>query len=137
MSELTHNEYWTEIEFIAETLVDKAMEDAKQDYDGNNPDFDELKAVAEESINDHRLHETIDGHQWVIYNSYNLDVIRLSDNEDYYNDNFGADSLAASLEQGGLSTLHCHIAFWCMYADVQDYIEGAFSDYEKHLDQST
>jgi len=112
------------------------MEEAIQDYDGNNPDFDELKQVAEDSINESRLHETIDGHQWVIYCGYNLDVIKQSDNEDYYNDNFGAESLANSLEQGGLSTLHCHIAFWCMCADVQDYLSDAFEEYEEAMDEA-
>ena len=113
------NEYWTEIKGIAADLVTEAMEQAENDKD-----------KAEELINDSLLHETIDGHQWVIYYGYNLDVIKYSDNEDYYNDNFGADSLAASLEQGGLDTLHCHIAFWCMYADVQEQLETAFNEFE-------
>ena len=132
MSELTYNEYWKEINDIATNIVDESMDDAKQDYSGNNPDFDELKELAQESINDHRLHETIDDHQWVIYYGYNLDVIENSDNEDYYNDNFGPESLAASLNEGGLNTLHCHIAFWCMYADVQNILDSAFDDYENN-----
>jgi hypothetical protein len=119
MSELTYNEYWKEINEIAYTLVEESMDDCDND-----------KGCAEEQINDYRLHETIDGHQWVIYYGYNLDVIKQSDNEDYYNDNFGAESLATSLEQGGLDMLHCHIAFWCMYADVQDALEAAFDEYE-------
>ena len=124
MSELTYNEYWTEIASIAETLVSEAMDDCDNDRES-----------AEEQINDYRLHETIDSHQWVIYYGYNLDVIKQSDNEDYYSDNFGAESLAASLEQGGLDTLHCHIAFWCMYADVQDKLNSAFDDYESELEE--
>ena len=112
------NEYWTEIKGIAADLVTEAMEQAENDKD-----------KAEELINDSLLHETIDGHHWVIYYGYNLDVIKYSDNEDYYNDNFGAESLAASLEQGGLDMLHCHIAFWCMYADVQDQLETAFNEF--------
>jgi hypothetical protein len=136
MTNLTHSEYWKEISSIAETLVDEAMDEAKQDYDGNNPDFDELKEIAEESINDSRLHETIDGHQWVIYYAYNLDVIQHSANEDYYSDNFGAESLASSLEQGGLDALHCHIAFYAMYADVQDNIDNAFDEYESNMDEA-
>ena len=113
------NEYWTEIKGIAADLVTEAMEQAENDKD-----------KAEELINDSLLHETIDGHQWVIYYGYNLDVIKYSDNEGYYNDNFGAESLAASLEQGGLDMLHCHIAFWCMYADVQEQLETAFNEFD-------
>ena len=119
MTELRgNNEYWTEIKGIAADLVTEAMEQAENDKD-----------KAEELINDSLLHETIDGHQWVIYYGYNLDVIKYSDNEGYYNDNFGAESLAASLEQGGLDMLHCHIAFWCMYADVQDQLGTAFNEF--------
>ena len=120
MNNITHNEYWTEINSIAAELVSEAMESTDND-----------KEAAEEEINDYRLHETIDGHQWVIYYAYNLDVIGYSDNEDYMSDNFGAEALAASLEQGGLSTLHTHIAYWCMYADVQEQLENAFDEYEE------
>ena len=125
MSELTNNEYWTEIKSIADNLVLESMGDNDND-----------RPAAEEDIYDSRLHETIDGHQWVIYYGYNLDVIKHSDNEDYYDQNFGAESLAASLEQGGLNTLHCHIAFWCMYADVQGYLSDAFDEYEATLKES-
>lgn len=119
---MNSQEYWAEIQSIANNLVDETM----QETDNNRDE-------AEELINDSRLYETIDNHQWVIYCSYNLDVIKHSDNEDYYADNFGAESLAYSLEQGGLSNLHCHIAFWCMYADVQDYLDSAFDEYINNL----
>ena len=116
---MNSQEYWKEIEELADSIACEAMADNDND-----------RAAAEEDIYDSRLHETIDGHQWVIYYSYNLDVIKYSDNADYYSDNFGAESLAASLEQGGLDALHCHIAFWCMYADVQERIEEALDTYE-------
>jgi hypothetical protein len=117
----TQFEYNQEIQSIAYSLVESAF---------NEYDEVETREDAEELINDTLLHETIDGHQWVIYYSYNLDVIKYSDNEDYYSDNFGAESLASSLEQG-LDTLHCHIAFWCMYADVQENLDAAFDKYEE------
>lgn len=134
MNNLTSNEYWTEISDIATNLVDEAMDAAIEDNNGDYSDFETLKEQAIDSINDYRLHEVIDGHQWIIYYAYSLDVINNSDNEDYYSDNFGAESLAASLEQGGLNTLHCHIAFWCMYADVQDKLDSAFDEYEEKQD---
>lgn len=123
MSELTYSEYWTEIQSIASDLVSESMDACEND-----------RECAEESIQDTRLHETIDGHQWVIYYTYSLDVIKHSDNEDYYVQNFGGEALASSLEQGGLDTLHCHIAFWCMYADVQDKLSDAFDEYEESLE---
>ena len=115
---ISYHEYWKEIADLADSIACEAMADNDNDRD-----------AAEEDIFDSRLHETIDGHQWVIYYSYNLDVIQHSDNADYYSDNFGADSLAASLKEGGLDALHCHIAFWCMYADVCERISDALDEY--------
>lgn len=119
MSNLNYTEYWTEIKSIATELVSEAMSQSDND-----------REAAEELINDSLLHETVDGHQWVIYYAYNLDVIQHSDNEDYMVDNLGSEALEYSLKEGGLSGLHTAIAFWCMYADVQEYIDDAFSDYE-------
>jgi len=55
-------EYDAEIKSIATNLVGEAMAqtDSRED--------------AEEFINDGLLHETIDGHQWVIYYSYNMEA---------------------------------------------------------------
>ncbi len=117
---MKQHEYWNEVNELADTIACETMQETD-----NNRD------KAQEIINDVRLHETIDGHQWIIYYGYNLDVIKHSDNEDYYSDNFGGDALASSLEQGGLDTLHCHIAFWAMYADVQDRIQDALDEYEE------
>ena len=123
MNELTCKEYWEEVEIIASNLVCDAMHVTNND-----------REAAEEDINDSRLHETIDGHQWVIYYAYNLDVIKHSDNDDYYSDNFGSDSLAYSLKNGGLNMLHSHIAFWALYADVQDKLEAAFEEHEEVIE---
>ena len=122
---MNNQEYWKEVNEIADIIACEAMqqcEDSKQ-----APTI--VREDAEELINDSLLHETIDGHQWVIYYSYNLDVIKHSDNADYYADNFGAESLASSLESG-LDTLHCHIAFWALYADVQELISDKLDQYE-------
>ena len=117
---ITYNEYWTEISELADSMACEAMQ-------ANDNDID----AARDDIFDSRLHETVDSHQWIIYYAYSLDVIDHSDNEDYYNDNFGGEALAASLNEGGLNTLHCHIAFWCMYADICDKIDDSLTSYEK------
>jgi hypothetical protein len=116
---MNYQEYWQEVSEMADYLASEAMNDCENDRD-----------TAKETIFDYRLHEAVDGHQWIIYYSNNLDVIQHSDNEDYYNDNFGGEALASSLEQGGLDMLHCHIAFWCLYADVSDKISDALDEYE-------
>ncbi len=113
-------EYWKEVNELADTIACETM----QETDNNREE-------AQEIINEYRLLETLDGHQWIIYYGYNLDVIKHSANEDYYSDNFGGDALASSLEEGGIDTLHCHIALWAMYADVQDRIQDALDEYEE------
>jgi len=113
MNELTEFEYNKEIRSIAADLVSEAMAEHENDHE-----------AAEEEIHDSRLHETIDGHQWVIYYSYNLDVIKHSNNADYMADNFGFEGY------DDLNTLYCNVAFWCMYADVQDELENAFDWFE-------
>ncbi len=117
---MKQHEYWNEVNELADTIACEAM----QETDNNRDE-------AQEIIDNVRLHETIDGHQWIIYYGYNLDVIKHSDNEDCYSDNFGSDALVSSLEEGGMDTLHCHIAFWAMYADVQDRIQDALDEYEE------
>jgi len=119
MSNITYNEYWTEINSIAENMVSECMDECDND-----------REAAEELINDSRLHETIDGHQWVIYYSYNDDVRKHSDNEDYAADNFGNEYLGQIVTEQGYDTLGTVIAFWCMYADVQDKLNDAFDEYE-------
>ena len=79
MSELTYNEYWTEIKGIASNLVCEALQSVEIDNNNEPMDFDDKKEQAMDLINDSLLHETIDGHQWVIYYAYNLDVIKIAD----------------------------------------------------------
>lgn len=125
MSKLSIIQYREEIASIAQSLAEEAMAD--NEYD---------RQAAEDDINDSRLHETIDGHQWVIYNSYNADVMRHSDNTDYYIDNFGVDDAGHVLKERGLDGLHNVIAFWCMYADVQDRLSDALDAVEEaHSDK--
>ena len=116
---MNNTEYLAEINSIAQSMAEEALSDNDNDID-----------VARDDIQDSRLHETIDGHQWVIYNAYNLDVIQHSDNADYYESNFGGEDMAYVLKESGLDGLHNVIAFWCIYADVQDLIEEALEEAE-------
>ena len=60
-SKMNYQDYYTEVNAIAEALVSEAM--AEHDNDAEQ---------AMDDINDSRLHETVDGHQWIIYYNYNL-----------------------------------------------------------------
>lgn len=120
-NQITSFTYWKEIQASAESLAREAMEQNDSD-----------KEAASDAIFDTMLHEYVDGHQWIIYNGHHLDVIKYSDNQDYYIDNFGGES-DYELKTNGLSGLHTAIAFWCMYADIADRISDALDDAEaKH-----
>lgn len=127
MSELnTSYEYWSEIKSLAETMVTETFE-----WLDDKPDMtkEECFEATMDEINDHVLHETIDGHQWVIYSGYNLDVLKHSNNPDYMTDNFGDDMAGSILSEQGLSSLHTSLAFWAMYADVQDDLSDHAEEY--------
>lgn len=111
---ISHTEYWKELEALAGSIAEEAMSECDNDLDD-----------AQEMINDRLLHETIDGHQWVIYYAYNLAVLQHSDNTDYMIDNLGTESAGEVLAEKGLSGLHTALAFWALYADVQDKLEDA------------
>ena len=125
MSNITNTQYWNEVQDLAVSIA----EDAMLSCDNNREE-------AEELINDSLLHETIDGHQWVIYYAYNLDVLQYSDNSDYYIDNFGGDDASYVLKEKGLDGLHQAFAFWALYADVQDKISEALDGAESNIEES-
>jgi hypothetical protein len=132
MSDLnTQYEYTKEIEGLASNIVTEAIQTVEENNGSEFDGFDDTKEAAMDLIHDTYLHETIDGHQWVIYCGYNLDVLKYSDNPDYMIDNLGGES--EILASQGLSGLHTALAFWAMYADVQDALESAFTEYENSL----
>lgn len=124
MSNITSSQYWNEVQSLAVSIA----EDAMVSCDNNRED-------AEELINDSLLFETIDGHQWVIYYAHNLDVYQHSNNSDYYIDNFGGDDAAYILKEKGLDGLHNVLAFWSLYADVQDKIDEALDGVESNIEE--
>ena len=124
MSNFTSSQYWNEVQSLAVSIAEDAMS-----YCDNN------RKDAEELIIDSLLHETIDGHQWIIYYAYNLDVYQYSDNSDYYIDNFGGDDAAYVLKEKGLDGLHQVLAYWSLYADVQDKISEALDGIESNIEE--
>ena len=109
---MEYSEYKQEIKELAKGLV----EDNQEYKEYNQSVFDYIRGNGLD-------HKTIDNHQWIIYYSYNLDVIKHSDNEDYMVDNLGSESLAHALEQGGLNGLHQVIAFYAMLADLNEALQ--------------
>jgi len=54
--DITHREYWDEVESLATECVRLSQE--------NDSDLSD------------EIHEMVDGHQWVIYTAYNYDVLK-------------------------------------------------------------
>ncbi len=127
---ITEQEYNKEIESIAYTLIEEAMEYSREN--NSDYDFEDHKECALEYINESSLHQTVDSHQWIIYTAYALDVIQYSRNDEYMMDNFKAEALESALKDGGLNGLHTAIAFWCMYADIQESLDTEFDEYESN-----
>lgn len=66
---ISYKDYWDEIRDIAQDVTDQANKYESDIYE--------------------ILHETLDGHQWVIYTAYNYDVIRHSPNDEAWREYFG------------------------------------------------
>ena len=107
---ITSSEYRAELKYLAASLLDENKEEASERGD----------SVLEFIMDNGLDHETVDGHQWMIYYSYSLDIIKHSSNEDYMVDNLGDESLGHALKNGGLNGLHQAIAFYAMLADLNE-----------------
>lgn len=122
MSELNSSQqYYNEVTAITAALVAECMQECSND-----------RNAAEELINDSRLHETITDHQWVIYYSYNLPVLQYSKNTGYGVDNGLVD--ASIITERSLNDFHTALAYWALYADVQEQLNTAFDEYETQGD---
>ncbi len=98
--DISSREYWTEIAAIAAEVTREAR-------------------AYERDISD-VLHETIDGHQWVIYTAYNFDVAKLSPNSDAW-------------EEWGITAgpmFDAQRAYCAMHADVCEH-----SDFDNTEDE--
>lgn len=61
--DITYQAYWAEIASLVASAQAEAKEYSSDAYD--------------------TLHETIDGHQWVIYTAFAFDVLKHTNNDDY------------------------------------------------------
>ncbi len=99
-STLTEQSYYEEIRNIADNLAQET---------GGDTD------VASE-----RVHETVDGHQWIIYTHYNAQVLHCSRNEGAYFDAYGPLEGCESY-----SDVTVKLAFAAMCQDVHEELEDA------------
>lgn len=112
MSEpITAREYYDEIRSICTSAVEEF----------NKRDGDE---EPDEWFHDW-LHQTIDGHQWIIYTWYNTQVLTHTDNRDAYWEAFGEAPQADDHGQ-----LMATLAYSAMAADVQFRMDMSALDEE-------
>ena len=107
--EFTSTEYYREINDLADDLYSVALDQKDNDHD-----------MAVEAIHDHLLHETVDGHQWVIYTYSNELVERFSANAEAFKDCYDNESIGALVVDQGLDALKPIIAYFAMYQDISD-----------------
>lgn len=117
---ITAQEYWKEIESLANDIISEVRDEL-----GDSEDYDSLRELCSE-----RAWETIDGHQWIIYYSYNLSVIEHSDNPDAWEETGGTEYAGQLLADKGLNGLHAYIACNAMTYDLQAKIEDIISEME-------
>lgn len=122
MDTITQSSYNEEIQDITTCLVDDMMSEHDND-----------REAAEEYSHD-RLHEVIDGHQWVIYYAYNDEVLKYSDNDEAYQDCYDNESLGALVDEKGIDGVKPMMAYFAMYQDVSELLEEAFNSFEESLD---
>lgn len=118
MTNISSVMYWEEIKSIAVSVFEETMAYHDNDIDS-----------AEDHFNDN-LHETIDGHQWVIYNHYNLNVLQHASNPEAMIDSMGAEEAGLVLADRGLSGLHNALTYWAMYEDAQSELQDLIDNYE-------
>ena len=121
MENMTQSSYNEEIRDLATNMVEEAMSNNDNDSD-----------AALEAIQEDVLHETIDGHQWVIYYAYNDDVLKYSDNCEAYQDCYDNESLGALVAEKGIDGVKPMMAYFAMYQDVSELLEQAFDDFENN-----
>ncbi len=120
MTTITEKDYKDEVKASANYIVEQAVNDTRD----NEPDLtgSDLKAAVSQRLYEYVIHEYVDGHEYVIYYCYHLDILQHSDNCDSALDEFGADMLADKLKDSGLDGLYQTLAYWAFYNDIHDLL---------------
>lgn len=96
---IIQRDYWNVVDGITDNLRDAVKNGEVSDVDGAET----------------WLHETVDGHQYVIYTHLNFRVLQFSDNRDALSDELGAELL---LKDGDVNW--AGMTYMALLADVRD-----------------
>ncbi len=110
MTNITHTQYWKEIDALATDIAAEAKDEQRDIYEV--------------------LHEWIDGHEWVIYHANNLPVLEHASNPEAFIDACGSEAAGDELKRGGLNSLHMSLAYFAITEDVQNHDEFVNWDME-------
>lgn len=113
MDNITQSSYNKEIQSLAYDIANELLEEYGD------------RTEAEDNAYD-RIHEVIDGHQWIIYYAYNDDVLKFSPNNEAYKDVYDNESLGAIVSEQGVDSLGTMMAYFAMAQDVSEAMEAAF-----------
>ena len=100
--DISYGDYWAEIKSIAEDVIAECEEYGQDLYD--------------------YTHEVVDGHQWIIYNAYNDDVIKHSGNPDAWEDCYSNEDIGRLVTDGGMDNARAGQAYFAMQQDVSEEI---------------
>jgi hypothetical protein len=105
MERFTSEEYYAQCRAIAEECCEEAEGDENDAAD--------------------KVHEVVDGHEWIIYTFYNGIVLEHSRNDGAHFENFGP------LEADGYSDAMVKMAYAAMSQDVMEYLSEACEAYQE------
>ncbi len=102
---ITEKEYWQEVRSLAISILDDAWEAHAEEEDERN-----------EFVHN-RLHEDVDGHQWIIYTHYNVQVLHHAHNPEAHWDQVGCAPEVDSYGQ-----MMAVLAYFALQEDVSQVV---------------
>jgi hypothetical protein len=100
---ITYKEYNEEIKRLADEIQAEVNE-----YGGDLYDL---------------AHQTVDGHQWVIYYTHNNDLVYISDNADAWEEVYTREDIGALVVDRGIYGAQSVQAFFAMLTDLMIELE--------------
>lgn len=109
-------DYYSDVRSMAEDVLAQVL-DEETDEDSAREALDE------------RIHETVDGSQWIIYTARAMDVLRVSDSDGAYFEDFGDEG---AVSRDGIEW--SKLAFCAMRSDVSELVWTDFESWKETRD---
>lgn len=109
---MLEDDYKTEIAQLAEDIVDEIV--------AENADVDDELGIMD--LASERIHEIVDGHEWIIYTRHHRDVYDHTTNPEAYQDVYDNHEIGRIVANDGVEHLEMIMAFFGMLYDVTDMV---------------